>query len=200
MIRLLRGDRNGLDFIEPVRMMEVQKAALLDFLRNMFAVVDEEEVTEFRHHRLGEKPFPRLWSSEELALLPKPYDVEEVSRRLGRSWMSVTIKRGAWVGGFLEWVGDKEYDLARDDLRRLIDEYLEEGRKTQGERRAAKADKRKRLKQLEKEVEQLKGKRKMRELQVRTGQETSEIIEEVEQEIRDAEKRLADFRESEGLQ
>ncbi|MFQ5909978.1 MAG: hypothetical protein ACE5IJ_04560 [Thermoplasmata archaeon] len=199
MIMLLHGDRGGVDFSEPVRMTEVQKAGLVEFLQEMFAVVTEEEVTEFRTDRLGERTFPRVWDSEELALLLEPHSVAEVSSLLGRTWMSVTIMRGGWVGGFLEWVSSEGYDLARDDVRQLIDEYLEERREKQRERKEAKAVRERRLKRLEKEVRRLKEKLKMRELLVRAGQATHEVIEEVEQELQLAKHRLAEFQDSEGL-
>lgn len=199
MIMLLHGDRGGVDFSEPVRMTEVQKAGLVEFLQEMFAVVTEEEVTEFRTDRLGERTFPRVWDSEELALLLEPHSVAEVSSLLGRTWMSVTIMRGGWVGGFLEWVSSEGYDLARDDVRQLIDEYLEERREKQRERKEAKAVRERRLKRLEKEVRRLKEKLKMRELLVRAGQATHEVIEEVEQELQLAKHRLAEFQGSEGL-
>ncbi len=200
MVRLLRGNRRGVDFAQPIRMTEAQRSRFLNFLRDMFAVVEEEEVTEFRSERLGEKSFPRRWTSRELALLVEVKDVAQVAELLGRTWISVTIKRGGHVAEFLQWVKAQGHNLATEDIRELIDEFLEERRRMQMERRRAQAEGKKKLRRLERELDRLRRLRKMHELAVQAGQAAPEIVEETERDIRDAERKLTDFEARKGVE
>lgn len=93
-MKLLIGDKGNIDFDSPVVMDEHQRKKFIDFLKNMFKVVKVEETDHLRIERIGDKFFTKEWTSEEYALLLELEDTNKVAEMLGRSWMSVDIKRG----------------------------------------------------------------------------------------------------------
>ncbi len=126
MTRILVGHRGGVDFGSPVQMTDAQRAKFIDFLNHMFAVVDVEPVDEFRTERLGAKIFQRAWTADELRYLLDFEDTETVCEQLGRSWMSIDLMRGHFIPELLEWAERAGYNVARDDTKRLIEEFLKE--------------------------------------------------------------------------
>lgn len=125
---ILVGDNDYVDLAGPLRLTPNQYAEFLALLEDLFDVVEEEQVTKIDRKRLGDqKTFAREWSSRELAvLLDWTVPQEETCRRLGRSPMAVQMRLGQYSGPFQAWVKSKGEVLTRENLLRLIQEYMEE--------------------------------------------------------------------------
>jgi hypothetical protein len=105
MAKLLIGDKNHIDFASPIKLNDEQLKKFMTFLNDMFAVVQIQNVINFRNDRIGDKFFSVRWDSEEYAVLAKiDINTRKVSEMLGRSWMSVDIKRGSIIPDLLTWL------------------------------------------------------------------------------------------------
>ena len=151
-MKILIGDRDGVDFDTPIKVKEKQKKEIIKFLKNMFKVVVVENTTSFRTERMGDKFFMREWTPDEYAVLLEIEDTNKVAEMLGRSWMSVNIKRGDFIPDFLTWTRKKGKDILKDDIKKLIEEFMKEKQEEIISRRK----KRKKIRQIEKEIEELK--------------------------------------------
>ncbi|MFH1584488.1 MAG: hypothetical protein ABIA56_05190 [Actinomycetota bacterium] len=124
-MKILIGDKEHVDFDEPIKMDDNQREKFIIFLKELFYEVKEEHMSEVRTERLGEKNFGLGWSDEERYQLLKVEDTETVSRKLGRTWMSIVTKRGAILPEFLLWLEDQGIDLA-EITEELVKRYFEE--------------------------------------------------------------------------
>ena len=124
-MKLLIGDYGHVDFAAPVAMSDAQKAAFIAFLKTRYDEVDVSQFTE-REFRLGErKRFFSAWSNAELRVLLDPITNDEALERLGRSWMSVNIKRGNFLPKFNAWLSEQGLQSTAD-YERLIGVYMKE--------------------------------------------------------------------------
>ncbi len=174
-MKLLIGDKGNVDFDSPVAMNETQRKKFIDFLKNMFKVVKIEEIDNFRTERIGDKFFMREWTSEEYATLLELEDTNKVAEMLGRSWMSVDIKRGAFIPDFLAWTSQKGKDPLKDDVKELIKEFMKEKEQEIISRRERKNElrrKQKKIENLELEREDLHSEKKKDQIEfaIRIGQ------------------------------
>ena len=62
--------------------------------------------------------------NEIAMLLNVNIELEKVCELLGRSWMSVDIKRGEIVPELMRWVDSKGYNLINGDIKEIIKEYF----------------------------------------------------------------------------
>ncbi len=193
MTRILRGNRDGVDFDEPVFMTSAQREKLLEHLRESFAVVEEEEVaaTDFRADRLGDRLFPREWSTKELRVLLERKDNDEVCKLLGRSWMSVDIKRGEFIPQFLEWAHRTGNDITRGDLRRLVEAFLDEKRVAIENKRKERSRRRSVVRSLEQERSRQAGLLESRKILIGAGRTDLEpTIREIQERIRSLDQKI----------
>jgi len=151
-MKIFIGDRDGVDFDAPIKVNDKQKNNIIKFLKEMFKVVIVENTDSFRNDRIGDKFFMREWTTREYAVLLEIEDTNKVAEMLGRSWMSVNIKRGAFIPEFLTWTQNKGKDVLKDDTKKLIEEFMKEKQEEIISRRK----KRKNIRQIEKEIEKLK--------------------------------------------
>ncbi len=93
-MRILKGDKGHYDFDGPILMSSVQRQDFEKMMRSLFSVVQFEQGEQPRVERLGDKIFARPWSLDEISCLYEIKDIDTVCKELGRSWMSVDIKRG----------------------------------------------------------------------------------------------------------
>lgn len=188
-MKILIGDKGNIDFDGPIRMSSEQKKQFIKLMKNLFAVVVKEECDELRIHRLGDKMFARTWTSNELKLLLEIKDTDKIAQELGRSWMSVDIKRGEFIPEFMMWAHDKNYNILYDDTKKLIEEFMEEKEKLKQERRNEK----KKLPNLKQEREKLKKTLKRTELRIRCGITSSNddnIIAKIKKEIKEVDEKI----------
>jgi hypothetical protein len=128
MITILRGNRLNMDFKMPIEMSSQDKDKFIEFLRELFNTVEEEE--NFRSKRIGDKSFSRVWTKEEyVLLLTLNKSNEEVSKLLGRSWMSVEMKRMTYIPEMMEYASRKGINILKSDskiLAELVENYIKE--------------------------------------------------------------------------
>tara|TARA_Y100000310_G_C20683511_1_gene817543 strand:+ start:2717 stop:3346 length:630 start_codon:yes stop_codon:yes gene_type:complete len=150
-MKILIGDKGNIDFDSPVKMSDEQQKRFIEFLHSMFKVVKVEKTDEFRTERIGDKFFMKEWTSEEYATLLEIENTDKVAEMLGRTWMSVDIKRGGFIPDFLAWTSQKGKDPLKDDIKSLIKEFMKEKEHEILFRR----EKRKDIKRKQKEIERL---------------------------------------------
>jgi hypothetical protein len=125
-MKILIGDKGSVDFESPIKCTPEQCENVIKFLNNIFAVIEIEHHAQARTQRLGSKFFSRSWSEEEYSLLLTTEDTNKVSEMLGRSWMSVDIQRGQFIPEFLNWTSKKGIDIATNNSKELIQEFMKE--------------------------------------------------------------------------
>lgn len=127
-MKILIGDAGNIDFDAPVKMNE---AELLDFINFLkidigYSVIERVNSEELRTQRLGSKRFMKYWSDAELEELLSLYTIEELTEKLGRTWMSVDIKRGIVVLYYRTWMNNNGFTESTPDLvKKFVKEYLE---------------------------------------------------------------------------
>ncbi|MEM2936692.1 MAG: hypothetical protein QW231_05910 [Candidatus Bathyarchaeia archaeon] len=129
-MKILIGHRGGVDFDEPLKLSEDQRQKFIEFIKTLFdpSVVDVIQKRTPRIKRLGEKLFQVRWSRNEYALLLGTDSNEVLTEKLGRSWMSVVIKRGDLLPDFDAWCARNGYSR-KGDYKELIEKYLQETHK-----------------------------------------------------------------------
>jgi hypothetical protein len=155
-VTILEGSKDKIDFSAPVEMTEQQYQEFIELLEEIFAeeAVQERTMEETRSDRLGDKHFSREWTASEASLLYELEDTRAIANKLGRSWMSVDIKRGHFLPPFLDWVDENEHDLMRDDIKNLVEEYMEDKELRKQERKNI----RKKIRNIEKSISEKKDK------------------------------------------
>lgn len=151
-MRILIGSKNNVDFDKPIKMTKEQRDEFVKFLKSMFDIVDIEESSNIRRERVGGKTnWPKKWTLDEYKLLYEIEDNVKLAERLGRSPLSITIKRGHFIPEFLKWVSDKGKDLFKEDTKKLIEEFFNEK-----EIRRICEKYRKKVKEIDEEIKKLK--------------------------------------------
>jgi hypothetical protein len=134
-MKILLGDKGHFDFDGPILMSPEQKKDFEKMMRELFTVIQFEQGEHFRVKRLGDKIFTRPWALDELRCLLEIKDINTVCRELGRSWMSVDIKRGEFMPDFMSWAYENGRDIIQGDTRNLIEEYIKDRELEKLERR-----------------------------------------------------------------
>ena len=197
-MRIFIGDKGNVDFDWPVKMTYQQINKFVAFMKEQFAVVEKESNENIRTERLGDKLFAKSWSSDELKLLLEAEDTERISVKLGRSWMSVDIKRGGFIPEFMIWSDSKGYNIVKGDTKKLIEEFMAEKEYDKQARRKKKKARRTELDNLISERKKLEGLLKSKDILVRCGRitpkddkvvaETKERLIAIENAIKELEK------------
>jgi hypothetical protein len=123
-MKILIGDKGHYDFDGPILMSSEQQQDFEKMMRELFTVIQIEQGKQFRVDRLGDKIFARTWTRDELRCLLDINDINTVCKELGRSWMSVDIKRGEFIPDFMLWAHMMGRDIIQGDTKSLIEEYL----------------------------------------------------------------------------
>jgi hypothetical protein len=168
-MKVLVGNNGNVDLDGPMEMNKKQRKAFFEMMGSMFAVVQQEKSNVVRFERLGNKMFLRAWEPEEYALLLEIEDTKKISERLGRSWMSVDIKRGEFFSNFMIWVQRKGKDIIKDDVTGLIEEFLKEKENDKFLRKEKKKldrQKRKQIKALEERIENIRSPANRKRLEI----------------------------------
>ncbi len=135
-MKILVGDKWNVDFETPVRMLPDQKERFLNFMKTLFSVVEEIPSQETRSERLGDRFFFRKWTIDEYAVLADiTKSTSEVWDELGRSPMSVEMKRGSLMPVLLRWANENGYDLVKGNIKELIKKFLSEQKNLKMKRR-----------------------------------------------------------------
>jgi len=156
-MKILRSDAGNVDFQAPIELTPEQRNKLISFMSNLFESVTILSVDEFRSERIGDKIFSREWDDpKELALLFKVDEInEDIVRKLGRSWMSVNMRRGFLIPQILSEASKKKVDLLKVDLEEFIRDYLKEHQEEIMKKREAKTSENIKLKKEKEEFNSL---------------------------------------------
>jgi len=117
---------NYVDFEAPIQMDEKQFNDFYHFMSELLGE-DVERIDKPEKHKVMneiERKF-RDWDLNELFLLLSPMSNEELEKKLDRSNMSVTMKRGYFVPAFMSWARKKGYDSSKI-TETAIKQFLEE--------------------------------------------------------------------------
>jgi hypothetical protein len=195
MITILKGHRGNIDFSKPIEMNPEQRLSFITFMRNLFETIEEEEVKDLWRKRIGEKNFIRNWSTEEYILLISP-DItnEEVSKRLGRSWMSIEMKRVFYIEEITKKANQKGINLYKADketIKKLVEEYMQENNLLKLKRKKERKEKNIQEKREKDELKRLKEEiQKDKKLIGLIPGLTKEKLEEKEKRLKELEERF----------
>jgi len=166
-MKILIGDKGHIDFDEPILMSPDQREKFIEMMKDLFSVIHLEKADEFRLDRLGDKIFARNWTIDELKYLLEIRDINTICEGLGRSWMSVDIKRGDFIPLFMSWAHEKGYDIVQGDTKSIIEKFIEDKELEKQARKEAK--KHNSIDALERKIDQLNKKQKSIYLRRRVG-------------------------------
>lgn len=117
--------------------------AFIKFLHSSFEVVEVKETENVRTDRLGDKIFSRFWSYEEQKLLLNVnLTNNNLQEKLGRSWISIDLKRGPLLAELMVWAGKRSENIFGKDRERIIEEFLKYKKSELEKERAEKQAKR----------------------------------------------------------
>lgn len=205
-VTILEGSKGKIDFEAPVEMTDQQYQDFIELLETIFVeeAVQERTMEETRTDRLGDKHFAREWTAPEASLLYELEDTRAIANKLGRSWMSVDIKRGHFLPPFLDWVAENEHDLMRDDIKNLVEEYMEDKELRKQERKNI----RKKIRNIESNIQKKRNEidrvedmlergqpEEMEEKGKKTLQQAEEKIEQLEEKKEEFEKKLEELQD-----
>lgn len=125
-MKILIGNNGNVDFDGPVEMNQDQREEFINLMNSLFKVVQIKKADQIRFDRIGDKLFMKPWEKEEYAVLLEIEDTNNVSEMLGRTWMSVDIKRGDFFPKFMLWVEMKGKSLLKDNIQDLIEDFMKE--------------------------------------------------------------------------
>lgn len=163
-MKILYGTNDNVDFDAPIKMTPEQQKKFISFMESMFKVVKPVYVDETRTDRIGDKFFSRKWDNEEYYYLyDMSADTDEVAAMLGRSWMSVNVKRGQFLSAFLYWAEVHKKDLIKGDIKELITEFLKSKEAKRNEKKRQRTERKKKERLLEEYEDELEGIPKRRE-------------------------------------
>jgi len=149
-IRILRGDKNNVDFDGPLKLTSEERVKLFNLLRDLFDPVEEEKVSSLRNWRMGGNriQYPRAWTDKEYEVLLKSHTLEEAENKLARSGMAIIVQDGKWRPKFFEWCQKAGKNPFSGEMSQLIKNFMKE----QAEAILARRKKRTVLRKKEKEL------------------------------------------------
>lgn len=189
---LLVGDKGKVDFEHPIKMTDVEFDAFKTKLKQMFDFVDvEPSITH--HARLGTQvTYPREWSMDEEGLLLHPLNHHSIAERLGRSGMTVIMRRMKVSRPFRKWRHSQGRAFNMKTLKADIITFLKEREKQKQLRRKQKVKAQqleKKIKEGEKKIAFYDRKAYLEELQVAHSvglitEEPEEVVQKKKDELR----------------
>lgn len=193
-MKILIGDNWNVDFDGPIPMTESQQELFVKFMETIFNPIKKVETNTFRTERIGDKIFLRGWDDDEIVMLFNTnMTLEQLCESLGRTWMSVDIKRGTLIPDLMRWAESKGNDLINGDIRKIVEEYLNDKKEILKEKRGQKSRHQKEIKKLEESIDKLDVRLNSIELRKRAGvsdQGDEERIRKTKEEIENLEKIL----------
>ncbi|KXB00510.1 hypothetical protein AKJ41_04005 [candidate division MSBL1 archaeon SCGC-AAA259O05] len=124
MVKVFVTPDERVDLEAPIQMTEEQRRKFNHFFEERFDRVTIEEVKE--ESPPGPKGGVGKWTLDHYSLLLGSKDNEEIAEEIGKSEMSVRMKRGSFVPDFMAWAKEKGYAQTRD--KDVIKEFFEEKR------------------------------------------------------------------------
>lgn len=196
-MRIQKGDKGNIDFEKPIELTDKQKELLLGFLRKMFYHVEEKSVDSLGRERIGQKTFAREWEDEEYELLLKiDENNNAVSRKLGRSWMSIEMRRLYYIPQMIEYAKKKGQDIYKTDIKQLVKQFLQEHKDEILKRKGEKKERRDLLKDLLNQRDSLmRDIPKHEQVGVKVGLMTIEQVEKMKETLEEVKERIKELEE-----
>ncbi len=179
-MEILIGDKGHVDFDSPIKVTASQKEQIIHFFESIYSVVEPVETDHFRTERLGDKFFIKEWTDGEYAIIFQMENTERVCEMLGRSWMSVDIRRGQFMPVFLEWAKVNNIDLVKCDIKKCIKEFLKEKRDMLNLKKQEKKERRQSVKRIEKKLKSYSEKRKTMQFMIGVGKATEDDLRKLD--------------------
>lgn len=193
-MKILIGENWNVDFDGPIPMTESQQELFVKFMKTVFNPVKKVETSTFRTDRIGDKIFSRGWDEDEIVMLFNTnMTLDQLCESLGRTWMSVDIKRGAVIPDLMRWTESKGYDLINGDIKKIIKEYLIDMKEIMKKKRTIKSTRNKEIENLEESIDKFDVRLRTLELRKSAGVSLpgdEEKIEKTKKDIEDLERIL----------
>jgi hypothetical protein len=129
MVKIIVSEDGGVDFATPIYVSEQKANKIIDFLRALVGDIEVQHVEE-PHISYDRGPSSsKRWTREEYLELLKASSSEELEEKLGRSDMSIGMRRGDFLPLYLEWLRRKGLLERREDhgvQEKFVDEVLSE--------------------------------------------------------------------------
>lgn len=118
--------KTHIDLEAPIQMIEIQQEKFIEFMQQMFP-----EISVVYDYWEASKAMPDdmertniKWTIDDYLTLLEPKSNEEIEEKLGRTEMSVKMKRGAFVPDFYSWMSSKGYTSTI--TKEILEEFFEE--------------------------------------------------------------------------
>lgn len=113
-MKILYYGSGHVDLEAPINMTDEQFAIFIKFFIDNFPGVEFEYRTEKKRNIGPIDADPKEWTLDEYVVLVRPLSNSEIAAKLGRTEMSVKMKRGDFVPNFFAWMKKKGYTLPVD--------------------------------------------------------------------------------------
>ncbi|MCA9459402.1 MAG: hypothetical protein KC550_02525 [Nanoarchaeota archaeon] len=142
-MKLLIGNKGNIDFDGQIEATQEQIDKLIDFLKfEMDYLIEVETVNEFRDNRIGDKHFQSKWTRNELYHLLMVEDISVTSRKLGRSWLSVDMKKSIYYRDFRNFVLKNKLNInGKKNIMKAINLFEEQNDNFKQQRKEEKREK-----------------------------------------------------------
>lgn len=118
--------KTHIDLEAPIQMTEVQQDKFIKFLQKMIpdisVVYDFPEAIKAMPDDMKRNHI--TWEIDDYLTLLEPISNEDVEEKLGRTEMSVKMRRGAFVPDFYSWMSSKGY--TSPITKEIVEEFIEE--------------------------------------------------------------------------
>ena len=118
--------KTHVDLEAPIQMTGVQQEKFIEFLQNMFpdigVIYDYPEAVKTMPEDMTRNHI--TWEIDDYLILLEPISNEDVEEQLGRSEMSVKMKRGLFVPDFYSWMSSKGY--TPPITKEMVEKFVEE--------------------------------------------------------------------------
>lgn len=114
------------DLEAPIQMTEIQLEKFIECMQKMFPYIGVDYgIREASKVMPDYRDRPHIkWSIDDYLTLLEPKSNEEIEEKLGRTEMSVKMKRGAFVPDFYSWMSSMGY--ISPITKEMVEEFLEE--------------------------------------------------------------------------
>ena len=118
--------KTHVDLEAPIQMTGAQQEKFIEFLQNMFpdigVIYDYPEAVKTMPEDMTRNHI--AWEVDDYLTLLEPMSNVDVEEKLGRTEMSVKMKRGLFVPDFYSWMSSKGY--APPITKEMVEKFIEE--------------------------------------------------------------------------
>jgi hypothetical protein len=116
------------DLEAPINMSEIQQEKFIEFMEIIcpdISVINVREISKKKPVK-DEPPNPKKWTVDDYFAILGAESNNELENKLGRTEMSVKMKRGTFVPDFYYWINSKGY--IAPITKEMVEEFLNERR------------------------------------------------------------------------